>query len=244
MLYGRFEGTMTAATTVPSKKASSRIPLTLVVALVPAAAALNIVGGYINNALHLPIFLDMIGTCVAAIVLGPWWGALVGVITNVGGSFFTGPIGIPFALANVAGALVWGYGVRSWGMGRNQVTYFLLNILVALAVSAAAAPIVIFVFGGATGHSSDALTAAFAQAGRDLVTAVFASNVIVSLADKIIAGYIGLAIIAALPANLTAGLTLPAQSPMKAVLSAVIGIVIGVGLVLVYLLILAPAPTA
>ena len=108
---------MTAATTVPSKKASSRIPLTLVVALVPAAAALNIVGGYINNALHLPIFLDMIGTCVAAIVLGPWWGSLVGVITNVGGSFFTGPIGIPFALANVAGALVWGYGVRSWGMG-------------------------------------------------------------------------------------------------------------------------------
>ena len=190
-------------------RSANRIPLPLGVALVPAAAALNIVGSTINTALKLPIFLDMIGTCVAAIVLGPWWGALVGVITNVGGSLINGPIGIPFALANVAGALVWGYGVRSWGMGRNNVTYFILNIIVALAVSAAAAPIVIFVFGGATGHSSDALTAAFAQAGQQLITSVFASNVIVSLADKIIAGYVALAIIAALPSNLTANLKLP-----------------------------------
>jgi energy-coupling factor transport system substrate-specific component len=206
---------------------------------VPAAAALNIVGSTINTALKLPTFLDMIGTCVAAIVLGPWWGALVGVITNVGGSFFNGPIGIPFALANVAGALVWGYGVRSWGLGRNQVTYFILNILVALAVTAAAAPIVIFVFGGATGHSSDALTAAFAQAGQSLITSVLASNIIVSLADKIIAGYVGLAIIYALPPNLTAGIKLPVQAGMKSVLTAVVGIVIGVALALVYSLIIA-----
>ena len=63
----------------------------------------------------------------------------------------------------------------------------------------------IFVFGGATGHISDALTAAFAQAGQDLITSVFASNVIVSLADKIIAGYVALAIIYALPSNLIDG---------------------------------------
>ena len=232
---------MTAATV---SRSANRIPLTLVVALIPAAAALNIVGSTINTALKLPIFLDMIGTCVAAIVLGPWWGALVGVITNVGGSLINGPIGIPFALANVAGALVWGYGVRSWGMGRNNITYFILNIIVALAVSAAAAPIVIFVFGGATGHSSDALTAAFAQAGQSLITSVFASNVIVSLADKIIAGYVALAIIAALPSNLTANLRLPTQTGMKGVLTAVIGVVIGVALLLFYVLILAPAPAA
>jgi energy-coupling factor transport system substrate-specific component len=224
------------------RKVSSRIPLTLVVTLVPVAAALNIVGGSINTALKLPTFLDMIGTCVAALVLGPWWGALVGVITNIGSSFLRGPIEVPFALANVAGALVWGYGVRSWGMGGNSAKYFVLNILVALAVSAAAAPIVIFVFGGATGHVSDAITAAFAQAGQDLVTAVFASTFIVSLADKIISGYVALAIIQALPANLTASLVLPRQESMRRVLLAVIGIVIGVALVLIYTLIPAPKP--
>ncbi len=228
---------MTAASV---SRAASRIPLTYVVTLVPVAAALNIVGSTINNALKLPTFLDMIGTAVAAIVLGPWWGALVGVITNVGGSFINGPIGIPFALANVAGALIWGYGIRSWGLGSSLPKFFLLNIIVALVVSAVAAPIVIFVFGGATGHSSDAITAAFAQAGNDLITSVFASNVIVSLADKIIAGFVALSIIAALPANLTSGLTLPAATGMRGVMLAVGGIVIGVVLVLVYVLILAP----
>lgn len=221
---------------------SNRVPLTLVVTLVPVAAALNIVGGTINGALNLPTFLDMIGTCVSAIVLGPWWGAVVGVITNVGGSLINGPIGIPFALVNVAGALVWGYGVRSWGLGGSTIRYFFLNVLVSLAVSAVAAPIVVFVFGGATGHSSDAITAAFAQAGQDLITAVFASNVIVSLADKIISGYVGLAIIQALPANLTSGITLPRQQGMSKVLVSVIGIVIGVAFLLVYMLILAPKP--
>ncbi len=232
---------MTAASVT---RAASRIPLTYVVTLVPVAAALNIVGSTINNALKLPTFLDMIGTAVAAIVLGPWWGALVGVITNVGGSFINGPIGIPFALANVAGALIWGYGIRSWGLGSNLPKFFLLNIIVALVVSAVAAPIVIFVFAGATGHSSDAITAAFALAGNDLITSVFASNVIVSLADKIIAGFVALSIIAALPANLTSGLTLPAATGMRGVMLAVGGIVIGVVLVLVYVLILAPAPAA
>ena len=59
-----------------SKKGSKRLPLTYVVAVVPVAAALNIVGGYINTVLKLPIFLDMIGTMVTAVVLGPWWRSL------------------------------------------------------------------------------------------------------------------------------------------------------------------------
>lgn len=230
---------MTAATI--TRSTAGRIPLTYVVTLVPVAAALNIVGGTINTALKLPTFLDMIGTCVAAIVLGPWWGALVGVITNVGGSFINGPVGVPFAIANVAGALVWGYGIRSWGLGGNQAKFFGLNVLVAIAVSAAAAPIVIFVFGGATGHSSDAITAAFAQAGNDLITSVFASNILVSLADKIIAGYVGLAIIGALPAALTASLVLPRATGMRSVLISVVGIVVGVAFILVYTLITPPA---
>ena len=51
----------------------------------------------------------MIGTMVTAVILGPWWGALVGAITNIVNSFISGPISLPFALCNVVGALVWGY---------------------------------------------------------------------------------------------------------------------------------------
>ena len=108
---------MAETKTVAKKRRAVRIPVTYVVTLIPVAAALNIVGGYIAKALQLPIFLDMIGTAVVSIVLGPWWGALVGVITNVVSTFISGPISLLFAVCNVAGALVWGYFHR-WGWSK------------------------------------------------------------------------------------------------------------------------------
>jgi energy-coupling factor transport system substrate-specific component len=224
--------TITASGPVPRQR-QQRIPLTYVVTLIPVAAALNIVGGYINGLLHLPIFLDMMGTAVVAIVLGPWWGALVGVITNTGSAFLTGPIGLPFALCNVVGALVWGYGVRSFGMGRTIPRFFILNLLVALAVSLTAVPIYVFIFGGATGHFSDLMTAAFLAMGQNLFVSVFSSNILVSLADKIISGFVALAIIEALPENLTASLPLVKAAPMRTVVIAAGGVVIGIAVMLV-----------
>jgi energy-coupling factor transport system substrate-specific component len=219
---------------VARKKVSSRIPLTYVVALVPVAAALNIVGGQINTILKLPTFLDMIGTAVVAIVLGPWWGALVGVITNVVSSFISGPIGLPFAVVNVAGALVWGYGVRSLLMGKKYWTFFLLNVIVGLVCTLFAVPIYVFVFGGATGHFSDMMTAAFLAAGQNLITSVFSSNIIVSLADKVISGFVALAIIEALPKNLTSKLVLPASGKMSKVLWILGGVLLGVVLAILF----------
>jgi energy-coupling factor transport system substrate-specific component len=220
---------------VARKKASTRIPLTYVVALVPVAAALNIVGGQINTVLKLPTFLDMIGTAVTAIVLGPWWGALVGVITNVVSSFISGPIGLPFAVVNVAGALVWGYGVRNLMMGKSFTLYFVLNLVVALICTLFAVPIYVFIFGGATGHFSDMMTAAFLAAGQNLITSVFSSNIIVSLADKVISGFVALAIIEALPKNLTSKIVLPQSTTMTKVLWILGGVLVGVAFALIYL---------
>lgn len=224
---------MAVAAIPVAKKKSTRIPLTYVVALVPVAIALNIVGGLINTALHLPIFLDMIGTAVVAIVLGPWWGALVGALTNVIASFISGPIGLPFAACNVIGALVWGYTVR-WGWGKKFWSFLLVNILVAFFVSLVAVPIYVFIFGGATGHFSDMMTAAFLAMGNNLLVSVFSSNILVSLADKIISGFVALAIIEALPVNMTKGIELPKTSTkMSSVLWIAGGVVLGVLVALV-----------
>jgi len=220
---------------VARKKGSSRIPLTYVVALVPVAAALNIVGGQINTVLKLPTFLDMIGPAVVAIVLGPWWGALVGAITNIVASFISGPIGLPFAVVNVAGALVWGYGVRNLMMGRSFPLYFILNLIVALICTLFAVPIYVFIFGGATGHFSDMMTAAFLAAGQNLITSVFSSNIIVSLADKVISGFVALAIIQALPKNLTSKLVLPVSTTMTKVLWILGGVLVGVVFALIFI---------
>jgi energy-coupling factor transport system substrate-specific component len=227
---------MAEAAVPMAKKRSTRIPLTYVVALVPVAIALNIVGGEINTILHLPTFLDMIGTAVVAIVLGPWWGALVGALTNVIASFISGPIGLPFAACNVVGALVWGYTIR-WGWGKKFWSFLLINIAVAFFVSLTAVPIYVFIFGGATGHFADMMTAAFLAMGNNLIVSVFSSNILVSLADKIISGFVALAIIEALPANMTTGLQLPeSKRPLTTILWITGGVVLGVAIAIIVVL--------
>ncbi len=219
---------------VRTKSRKRRLPLTYVVAVIPVAAALNIVGGYINTVLNLPIFLDMIGTMVTAIILGPWWGALVGAITNIVNSFISGPISLPFAVVNVVGALVWGYA-NIWGWMKKTWSFFLVNVLVATVASIFAVPIYVFIFGGATGHFADVMTAAFLAMGQNLIVSVFSSNILVSLADKIISGFVGLAIIEALPENLTSNAKLPKAEGLNKIILPVVGVVIGVAIILVFL---------
>jgi energy-coupling factor transport system substrate-specific component len=219
-------------TTTAQALRAYRIPTNYVVALVPAAVALNIVGNYINDTLRLPTFLDMIGTAVVAITIGPWWGALAGALTNTVTGFISSPISLPFAACNVIGALVWGYGVR-YGMAKTLPRYFLLACLTALAVTLMAVPIYVFIFGGATGHFSDMMTAAFVGMGQRLIVAVFSSNIIVSLADKIIASFVALAILEALPPMLTSHLDIVKAPRMQLVAWIAGAVVVAVALALI-----------
>ena len=224
----------TARATAPA------VPTTLVVTLIPAAAALSIVASYVAVALGLPIYLDAIGTCVVAIVLGPWWGALTGVLTNLGGAFFFGPTNIPFALANVLAALLWGYGVRRLGLGRTGVTYFLLCVVVGVVTGAVGAVIALYVFGGSTGHPSDVITGALVAAGAAMANAVLTSSILTSVADKVISGFLAVAIIGALPPRYTEGIVVPGAVGGRTLLVATVGVVAGIAILLVYVFVLAP----
>ncbi|HEU0243421.1 MAG TPA: hypothetical protein VFQ75_05905 [Candidatus Limnocylindrales bacterium] len=180
---------------------------TYVLVFIALGAAINIVGGYAAAATGLVLFLDAIGTCLVALVLGPWWGALTAILTSFALVPVNGPGNIPFGLVGAAAALVWGYGVRELGLGRSASRYFVLNLLVVLVVAITATPIVLWLFGGSTGHPSDVITAALTSLGP--VGAVFTDNILVNLVDKVLTGYLALAAARALPAHLVQGATLP-----------------------------------
>lgn len=168
--------------------------LTLVLCLLA-----NLLGRGVVDLLHLPLYLDMVGTVVAAVLLGPWWGAGVGAATNVLGSVISGPASLAFIPVNVVGALVWGYGVRH-GWGRSAARFLVLSMAVGVACTLVAAPIVLLVFGGYTFlHAEDTLTRTIVGHVGHLGVAVFASNLITSLADKVISGFVGLAVVESLP---------------------------------------------
>jgi len=220
--------------TVPMRRSATDLAPTLVLAFVALGAAINVVGGYAATLTGLPLFLDMIGSALVALVLGPWWAALAALITSFVLVPVNGVSNVPFALVGIAAALTWGYGVRQLGLGRTAGRYFALNLLVVLVVSVVATPIVLWLFGGGTGHPSDIITAAFARLGP--WGAVFADNLLVNLVDKVLTGYIALAAASALPAHyIQGGAILPGGAGSRWVVVAATGIVIGAVLLIALL---------
>lgn len=177
-----------SATELPSQRTM------LAVLIVVAAFALDNLGGQFVAQLGVPLYLDMVGTAIAAMALGPWYGVAAGLANNLLGSLLSGdPPSLWFALVNVVGALIWGYGVHRWGYGRGPLRFLSLNLIVAVACSVTAVPILVLVFGGSTGHpGQDAISPVLAALGTGLWGAVFSTNLLLSIADKLISGYLAL----------------------------------------------------
>ncbi|MGH7254813.1 MAG: hypothetical protein ACREI3_03460 [Nitrospirales bacterium] len=79
---------------------------------------LNYVGLVISLRLESILYLDMVGTALAAFLLGPWWGATVALLSNsfVNWLLYPEPGGelviFPWSLVNMAGGVFWGLMAR------------------------------------------------------------------------------------------------------------------------------------
>lgn len=168
----------------------------MVAMIVVACVGLNSIGGQFVKFVDMPLYFDMTGTAVAAVVLGPWCGVAAAVVYHVLAAWFEGsPDGLWFGLVNVAGALLWGYGVRSWRMGRTASRYLALNLLAGVACSMVAVPILVVVFGGLWGHpAQDVLVPALVAIGVGLWESVTSTNLVLSLTDKLLSGYLALGV--------------------------------------------------
>ncbi len=89
--------------------------------IVAAGILLNYLGLVLTLRLQSILYLDMTGTALAAFLLGPWWGAIVGLLSNslVNWLLYPEPgadvIIFPWSLVNMAGALFWGFMARRAG---------------------------------------------------------------------------------------------------------------------------------
>lgn len=175
------------------------------VLLIVACLALNLAGREFVDFFRLPFYLDMVGTAIAAIALGPWRGAAVGGLTNVVGIIGSGWISLPFALVNITGALLWGYGVRRWGMGRSLPRFFALNVATAVACSVVAVPIIVTFLGEELRVGRDVITELASESIDTFILAISFSNLLTSTGDKLVSGFVALVVVSALPAALRAG---------------------------------------
>lgn len=155
--------------------------------------ALNLLGHTVQAATGLPLYLDMIGTGFAAMGFGIPAGLGAAVLIELYFSATNHFDPQPLALVALTGAVLWGLGMRSWGMGRSIARFFLLQLLVACACTMVAAPIVYWYYGMATGSPVDALNKGLAVSGLPPYLAVFVANLITSVVDKLLTGFIALA---------------------------------------------------
>ncbi|TIC86283.1 ECF transporter S component [Nocardioides sp. GY 10113] len=177
---------------------AGRLSVWQIVVVLLAAVAVNVLGRLVADFLEAPLYLDMVGTAFVAIALGPWWGAAVGAASNVVRGALIASTSLPFAVVNVAGALVWGYGVRRFGLHRSVSRFLLLCAGVAVTCSLVATPILVYGFGGHNHHGSDRMTETFLGLHLSLLVSVFAANLLASLLDKVVSGFVALGAVEAL----------------------------------------------
>jgi hypothetical protein len=112
--------------------------------LVALGVSLNIFANILTPLLNGLLFLDTLGTALAAFAIGPWWGALVGVITNLVLAEFPGKEQyFNYTIVNVYAGLFWGYVARTHfnpfradNSGRHLfITTFLTGTLCGLLCS-------------------------------------------------------------------------------------------------------------
>lgn len=175
--------------------------LSLVLTVSALAVVLNVAGGTAVGLLSLPfLFLDAIGTFLVAALFGIRWGILVGVLSNLVLGVTSGPSSIPFALVQVAIAVIVGFIANRWGYTIRTAP--IAGLAVAIVAPIIGTAIALAVFGGLTGGAIDVLVLWLEQVGQNAFGAAFWPRLGSNVIDKVLTAFVTLAILNAIPQSL------------------------------------------
>ncbi|MGJ5196569.1 MULTISPECIES: hypothetical protein [unclassified Bradyrhizobium] len=174
--------------------------LTRASVLAAACIGLNIGLNKIAVVLSLPIFMDTVGTILAAAFVPPVFVVSVGVVSNLIGGVVTHPA-IPFYTGTqIVVALMAIYAFRRGWLSR-LLPALAVGLAIGIVSAIVSAPITVVMFGGVT-DGATALNAILMAAGQDIWTAVISGTIIVSSIDKVIAAALVYLLLRRLPDRL------------------------------------------
>ena len=160
-------------------------------------AAVNFVGGFTALTLRLPVYLDSIGTILAAIVLGPFYGMLTGLATSVINAALFDPITIWFTPVQLLTALLTGLMFRNHRFsGWKSIASILVITVCGSALSSVIAGCV---FDGVTSSGSSMIVAVLKNSGMNVITAVFSTQILTDIADRAISFGLSFSVIKLMP---------------------------------------------
>lgn len=150
---------------------------------------LNLVGSLLTTVTEIPLFLDAVGTMLSAILIGPWIGGLLGLMTNIIKGIIHTPHSIPFGIVNLAIGVLTGYLAIYTRDFRRPLVPLLIGTIIGLATPVMAAPIAAYMFGGITAHGVDKYVVALFDSGQSILSSAFWGRIPYSLVDKISSSY-------------------------------------------------------
>ena len=170
--------------------------------MIALAVAINIVGSKLALLFSLPIFLDSIGTMLAAITLGPVAGGLTALV----GGLINGGLGDVYAIYFSLSGVLMGV-IAGLLFHKKKLTYVSAVwkcLLVTLPASALSACIETFLFGGITSAVvTTFIIQALSQTALNLFGSAFITQAVTDYVDKLVAIMLVVTSVKYLPYELT-----------------------------------------
>ena len=163
--------------------------------------ALNLALGKVAALLSLPVYLDTVGTILAAVLL-PW---RLAVLVGIGTSLLAGVIIHPafpfyaFTQATVA-TLSFFFARAGWFLTWPKA--LASGAVLAMAGALVSAPVTVVLFGGVTLSGTTAVNAIRLGAGQNIWKAVITGSLLVESLDKLTACLLGWLVLSRLPRRL------------------------------------------
>lgn len=163
--------------------------------------ALNLAMSKVAATLALPVYLDSVGTILAAAVL-PWWATvLVGAATSILAGFVVHPAFFYYVGTQVTIALIAILAMRL-GAFRQLWTAVFAGLLIAICAALVSAPVTVLVFGGVTLGGTTAINAVLMAAGQNVWKSVLGGSMLIEGVDKVAACLLAAVVLRRLPSTL------------------------------------------
>lgn len=175
---------------------------TAALVLIPAAVAINYMGKLFAQVLKLPLWLDAIGTVLAALLGGPIVGAICGAINNIIYGLTMDPVSFVYALSSIGIGMVVGVFARL-DKAKNIKGVIGMSLVVILVSVIISTPINMIYWGGTTGNVwGDAVYAWCVAQDVPQWIASALDELVVDIPDKFATIFISYAIFKGLPQKL------------------------------------------
>ncbi len=155
--------------------------------LVALGMVINTVCPFIAMNLHLPIYMDSIGTILITRLLGAKYGMIAGISGSVISGLTFDIYSLYYFPVQILTSLTTEYvSKKGWLKGKKLIGS---GLIISFPTAVASAVITAFIFGGITSSGSSYLVALFHGIGMNLTVSCFIVQVITEYADKSLAAF-------------------------------------------------------